>query len=225
MINLSSKQKQTSTSNLAIETYLKHEKIKEILKTWVNIAILNLYQVYFNPYLSLFIPFYDTLYSVFLLWLVVPETKGNLVFFENFIKPFFEQNLSKFQKHIYPLFSNLGGKISSLIEDFVLSNDRYVLKHMGSDELRKMKRVYENRLEIIEGEMYRRNEVIGSSKEVNRMIERNDDNLIEEKNEETGQGYLKQMYDKLLTPKAVYEEKTIETPDTEDSRQCKIYLK
>lgn len=203
---------------LTIEKFKKNEKYKEILKAWVNMAIVNVYNTYLHAFFAMIIPFYDTFYSVFLIWLIIPETRGNLAIYESLSKPLFRQNENRIEEKILPLFSSLLRSIGACIEQLFFS--KHSLAWLTEDELTTLGNVYTQRIETIHDELSKRSIPITKVKEIDYSpptIEEKDDSI-----KDFEENYFRKAYKNLTTPVSRAEKKINGSPESLASQSCKI---
>ena len=80
-------------------TYMSYKAIKSDhqnddttwLIYWVVVAVESFLAAYVVPFIS-WVPFFMILRVLFYVWLQIPVFNGSVILFNNFIKPFFQQN-------------------------------------------------------------------------------------------------------------------------------------
>eukprot|EP01025_Chloroclados_australasicus_P039791 TRINITY_DN4140_c0_g1_i4.p1 TRINITY_DN4140_c0_g1~~TRINITY_DN4140_c0_g1_i4.p1 ORF type:complete len:156 (+),score=30.74 TRINITY_DN4140_c0_g1_i4:113-580(+) len=81
---------------------------KQWLTYWVVYSLISLVEL-FAEWILEWIPLYFEAKLVFLAWLIAPQTKGALMLYEKFIRPFLQENMAA----IDPVFRQVGDLMES----------------------------------------------------------------------------------------------------------------
>ena len=129
-----------------------------LLSYWASFAFFSLYDVYAEFLFSWF-PLYYLTKTTLLLWIVVPEAKGAVVFFEHFISPWFRSLQHKIETKGKPFVRKILAKYIATVH-FMWS--RNFPRLVTSRELNSMRTSLEDAVSKADEELRRRRRGAGS---------------------------------------------------------------
>ncbi|CAO3702299.1 unnamed protein product [Rhizopus stolonifer] len=89
-----------------------------LLTFWV-VSVLFLSIEYFTDIFLFWIPFYTEIKLIFLIWLILPQTQGSVVFYSRYIEPFFNQHESTIEKTLISIQEKLKTMIFSWLKGYL----------------------------------------------------------------------------------------------------------
>ena len=94
-----------SILNLRLEKLLVEREVADILKFWVVLGCLQLYDFYIEIFVF-FIPFYYTIKLAILVWILLPKSRGASVIFEQILGPQIENQRNMIEMKLIPSFQS-----------------------------------------------------------------------------------------------------------------------
>ncbi len=125
---------------------------RALLSYWTAFAAFSVYDVY-AEFLFSWLPLYYLAKTTMLLWIVVPEARGAVVFFEHFLSPWFTALRRWIESSAKPAFRRVVSKLVMIITMFWT---RQLPPAVTSAELRRIRTTLEETLAKADSERRRR---------------------------------------------------------------------